>query len=141
MTKEEFLSDYGQLIVGTHVEGFRNALQFPVLELRNEKEDKLIEFHIDCHISSNSTQLNDLVNQFSKYDEDIYKIGFLIGINRKYVRSIDFSNKGDLIVMFSDNIELTFKLIEEEIEPLNISVMKGNNYLKGCRLLNDGTIE
>lgn len=141
MTKKEFLSDYEKLIVGAHVESFKNTQQFPVLELQNEKEDIIIELHIDCRISSNNSQLNDLVNQLSKYDEDTYEIGFFIGINRKYVNSIKFTYEGDLVLIFSNNIALTFKLIDEWVEPLNISVMKGNKYFKGCRLLNDGTIE
>jgi hypothetical protein len=44
MTKEGFLSDDERLIVGAHVEGFRNVLQFP------EMKRKTNEFHIDCHL-------------------------------------------------------------------------------------------
>ena len=76
MTKGEFLSTYEQILVGAYVEGFRLAGQFPILELWNEKENNKIEFHIDCRISSNSSQLNNLVDQFSKYDEDIYETIF-----------------------------------------------------------------
>jgi hypothetical protein len=141
MTIEEFLSIFEPLITGAHVEGFRLALQFPVLELRNEAEDKLIEFHFDCRITSNNGTLNDLVDQFSKYDGDIYETAFFIAINRKSIISIDFSKDNNLKLQFSNDIELTFRLNDEWTEPLNISVMKDGKYLYGCRLLNDGTIE
>ena len=85
MTKEEFLPIYEPIIVGAYIEGFRLALQFPVLELRNETEDKLIEFHIDCRITSNSSQLNNIIDQLSKYDEDIYEMVFFVAINRKSI--------------------------------------------------------
>lgn len=140
MTKEEFLSFYEPILVGAHVEGFRLSGQFPVLEMCNTNENKKIEFHIDCRIFSNSKELNDLVNLFSNYNKEIYETAFFIGINLKSVLSIGFSNEGNLEILFSNGILLTFKIIDNWVEPLNISIMKEDKYLTGCRFYNDGTI-
>jgi hypothetical protein len=141
MTQQVFLSIYEEIIVGSRVEGFRLAGQFPVLQLWNEKENYEIEFHIDCRITSNSQPLNNLVNQLARYDKEVYEIAYFFGINLTIIKSIAFTKEDNLKVLFSNDIELIFKLNDTWIEPLNISIMKNDKYLKGCRLLNDRTIQ
>ena len=140
MTQKEFLSIYESVVINSYVEGFRLSGQFPVLELQNEKENKKIELHIDCRISSNNDQLNNLVHQFSDYDKDVFEIAYFIGINRKKVKCIRFSSDNNFHILFENSTEITFKINDQWSEPLNISISKNDKYLMGCRLFNDGTI-
>lgn len=141
MTKDNFISKYGSLITNSWVIGFKFEGQFPLLEFKNEKENKNIIFHIDCKITSNNSELSQTVNKLKLFDKDSYEIAYFIAINRKEVTSIMFSKKGNLRVLFENNIQLDFNIIDDWIEPLSISVLENNEYKFGCDLFNDGTIE
>jgi len=141
MTQEDFLQDYGTLIIGSRVLGFGLEGQLPVLKIEHEEKPIEIIFHIDCRIDSNKPELNQLINQLEPLDQDVYYIGYFIAVNRNKILSTSFIDKGNLVLTFENKIELTFKLIDEWIEPLNVSVLENKKHIKGCMFLNDGTID
>ena len=93
-------------IVDSYLVSFGNSSQFIYLEFNNSQFEE-IKLYLDCSVSINDIQIEELVKPFKSYSEDIYMLAYFIVLNNKKVVSCFYDEKS-LYLVFENSMEIKF---------------------------------
>jgi hypothetical protein len=103
----EDLVFFKENIKDSYLVGFGNTAQFIYLEFNNSQYEE-IKFYLDCNITINDNQIEELVKPFKLFSEDIYMLAYFIVLNNKKVVKCYYDEKS-LWLVFENSMEIKFR--------------------------------
>ena len=125
------------------LESFGVQKQFYQLEFSSEVYDSIL-FIIDCDFtfSGLDEKANKLFNYLKELDSDVYKVSYMVAINRKTIQSCSLTGS-NFILKFDNGIIVSFNLLTPFDYPLSILLKKDFSESVSSEIIfdTDGSVE
>lgn len=102
------------------LDSFGVKKQFIELEFSNPKFEE-IKFFVDCNITAIDHEIDSIISQLRKFDDDTFVIAYFLKANLKCIISCDFDDENNLRLDFENDYSILFDLNKAPDSNLSIT--------------------
>jgi len=117
--KKELIDFLKKNLTTSYLQDFGIKKQFIELKFVSEVYDEIM-FFIDCRIFSTNSKVNNTVELLKEGCVDTFEIGYFIFVNNKSIIDVKITEKGNLLLLFSNELSIIFDL--NSVEYFNIAI-------------------